>query len=390
MSKECKEFLRSNYIYTVSSGEESACNYSDEESPYRYSEDEGDLEADQGNETVGVLPTEIQPETTLSKTPSDLDISQLVEEDTGTDASIYNATAPVSKPTQPDKQHLLDNPRENYIKPELRKSPEEIFMQQKIHQDNIIGVFKSTILVHNLFAEFEELKWDHDPIIYGLNLWKQTVALKVVDQDQLDRTILKHVWKSTDWTKTGQIPDVQPEEEDLIMSFTERMASFEYGLISKILMQMAFPNCYKGIDCYKRPLSDKDALNGSQGWYDPDSFWLKDKKVTFDKVEKLVSWYSNPNTLQTKIYYAEIELKRVRSLLIYFRRAHDYYSRRIDELKEKNEPWSKDQKEWVNPISAAVAEKSHEEKTNIEIVKTAKLFKAIKEVLLQKQCMFIK
>merc|ERR1712242_440582 len=116
-------------------------------------------------------------------------------------------------------------------------------------------------------------------------------------------------------------------------------------------------------------------------------------QVTNENIEKLVSWYSNPNTLQTKIHYTETELNRVRSLLIYFRRAHDYYSRCMDELKEKNKRWSEDlksKKEWVKPISAAVTEKSHEKITDIDIVKTAKLFKAIKEVLLQKQCMLIK
>ena len=384
MSKECKEFLRSNCIYPVhsnnSSEDESVHNYSEEESLYKYSEDEGDLEAEQDDETVGALPTGMQTETALSKTPSDLDISQLIDEDPGMSSS--SATTSVSKPTKPDRQHILD-------------SPEKVFMQQKMHKDKIIGVFKSTILVHNLFTEFEELKWNYNP---GLVSWKQADALKVVDQNQLNRIILKHVWikpthvQSTDWTKTGQIPDVQPTEEELIMSFTEKMASFEYDLISKILMQMAFPNCYKGIDCYKKPLPDKNVLNGSQDWHDPDSYWLQDMQVTNENIEKLVSWYSNPNTLQTKIHYTETELNRVRSLLIHFRRGHDYYSRCMDELKN-NKRWSEDlksKKEWVKPISATIAEESREQITDIDIVKIAKLFKAIKEVLLQKQCMLIK
>merc|ERR1712242_689063 len=111
-------------------------------------------------------------------------------------------------------------------------------------------------------------------------------------------------------------------------------------------------------------------------------------QVTNENIEKLVSWYSNPNTLQTKIHYTETELNRVRSLLIYFRRAHDYYSRCMDELKN-NKRWSEDlksKKEWVKPISATIAEESREQITDIDIVKIAKLFKAIKEVLLQKQC----
>ena len=419
MSKECKRFMRSNCIYTVpstDSEEESIDNYqfdSEDESLYRYSEDEGDLEVGQDNETVGASPPEIQTEPNLSKTPSDLDVSQLMDEDAKTNAPLSNATASAFKPIKPDRQPILDNSRKNYIKPDLRPSPEEKYMQQKLHKDEYIGAFKSTILVHNLFSEFEQLKWCYNP---DLDLSKQADALKVVDQDQLDRTILKYVWKSADWTKTEQIPDVQPAEGDLIMSFTERMASFEYNLLSKILLQMAFPNCYKGVDCYQKPLSAKDTLNKnqdrndpdydwlqdlcykkpeairSQDWYDPDSYWLQDKQVTIDKIEKLVSWHSNPNTLQTKIYYTETELRRVQSLLIYFRRTHDRYTQCMNELKDKNEPcsWTKDQKEWVKPITAAVTEKSREEMTDIEIVKAAKLFKAIKEVLLQKQYMLIK
>ena len=236
---------------------------------------------------------------------------------------------------------------------------------------------------------FEELRgtpqfskpflWDHRP--ENPDLFHEN-ALVIKEEKRWHSLLLRTLWAQKGdpktpgcWLSLEALKDATSGDTAWEKVYATRLAFYEYDLINELLIKTSFPQSELA---YRS--REEEAFN----WFD-----TCDKKFDPWAMERLLKLQSNPNTTQTKISLIDRELEELDQQLDYYDKCYNDWRQQAHIRKEDNYASGMAWKRvWSRPLLMPL-HKSWEDISDIDVLKTAQVFKQLRHFVYTKRNAFI-